>query len=161
MHGSTLVAVQEHWTFSKGFPLPIVGDISAMPKSGPVGARYTEMFKQQAFSALKDANYFTQVYADGRQLAVGEARGFRVSMDKGSVTYDFVVPLMATVDVTRAKVQLGVWDESFFVDIEGARPQAVTFDPHTSTACTATNFDDRNHPIFNGLVIPHASMLRC
>ena len=161
MHGSTLYAVQERWVFSKGFPVPIVGDMTGMPKSGPVGDKYTTVFKQQAFNTLKGAGYFTQVFAGGKPLAVAEARNFSVSIDKGRVVYDFLVPLAAPVDVKHAKVQLGVWDETFFVDFEGTPAPAVSFDTHAPKTCKAQSFEDHEHAIFGGSIFPVASLLTC
>jgi ABC-type uncharacterized transport system substrate-binding protein len=161
MRGTTLYALKERWTFSKGFPVPIVGDMTGMPKSGPVGEKYTAVFKQQAFNALKGADYFTQVFANGKPIAVGEAAGFSVTVDQGHVVYDFLVPLVAPVDVKRAKVQLGVWDETFFVDFQGAPAPAITLDAHAPKTCKAQPFEDHEHAIFGGSIFPQASLLIC
>jgi ABC-type uncharacterized transport system substrate-binding protein len=161
MRGTTLYAVKERWTFSKGFPVPIVGDMTGMPKSGPVGDKYAAVFKQQAFNALRGADYFTQVFANGKPLAVGEASNFSVAVEQGHVVYDFLVPLVTPVDVKRAKVQLGVWDETFFVDFQGAPAPAVSFDAHAPKTCRAQSFEDHDHAIFGGSIFPQANLLLC
>lgn len=163
MHGSTLNAVQEKWTFSRGFPVSIVGDLADMPKAGPVGPRYVGIFKQQAFDSLKGADYFTHVFVDGKPARFGEPRNFSVSIDDGRIVYSFELPLADNVDLKVDQVQLGIWDETFFVDFQppskGVSP--VVFDAAAPTTCTAHPFEDKAHPIFGGAIYPFSVKLAC
>jgi ABC-type uncharacterized transport system substrate-binding protein len=159
--GTLLVAVQETWTFSKGFPFSMVGDFSSMPKSGPLNASYTATFKAQAFSSLKGADYFTHVFADGKAVALGEPRDFSVGIEDGHVVYRFLMPLGKPVDVKRARVTLGVWDDTFFVDFENAAQPMPTLSAGKPGTCRAVPFEDHDHPIFGGTLFPQASGLSC
>ncbi|CAN7172078.1 DUF1007 family protein [Trinickia sp. LjRoot230] len=163
MQGSTLSAVQEKWTFSKGFPVSIVGDVAAMPKSGPLGPKYTRLFKEQAFDSLKAADYFTHVFVDGKPAHFGEARNFTVAVLDGRIVYTFELPLADKVDMKLAPVQLGVWDDTFFVDFQapsnGVPP--VVFGASAQTTCTAQSFEDKTHAIFGGAIFPLAVKLAC
>jgi ABC-type uncharacterized transport system substrate-binding protein len=159
--GTLLVAMQQTWIFSKGFPFSLVGDFSHMPRSGPLNAGYTATFKAQAFSLLKSSNYFTHVFVDGRAVALGEARNFSVSIEQGQIVYRFLLPLAKPVDVKRERVTLGVWDETFFVDFEAAAQPMLTLGAGSPGSCKAVAFEDRDHPVFGGSVIPQASRLSC
>ncbi|MDN7184099.1 DUF1007 family protein [Caballeronia sp. SEWSISQ10-4 2] len=159
--GTLLVAVQETWTFSKGFPFSMVGDFSSMPKSGPLNASYTATFKAQAFSSLKGADYFTHVFADGKAAALGEPRDFSVGIEDGHVVYRFLMPLVKPVDVKRARVTLGVWDDTFFVDFENAAQPMLTLSTGKPGTCRTEPFEDHDHPIFGGTLFPQASRLLC
>jgi ABC-type uncharacterized transport system substrate-binding protein len=159
--GTLLVAVQETWTFSKGFPFSMVGDFSSMPKSGPLNASYTATFKAQAFSSLKGAEYFTHVFADGKAVALGEPRDFSVGIEDGHVVYRFLMPLGKPVDIKRARVTLGVWDDTFFVDFENAAQPMPTLSAGKPGTCRAVPFEDHDHPIFGGTLFPQASRLSC
>lgn len=160
MHGSALYAVQERWLFSKGFPVSLAGDMSGLPRSGPVDEKHTAMLKAQAFASLKGADYFTHVFADGKPIGIGEARDFSVSVENGRIVYSFVVPLAAPVDVAHASVELGIWDDSFFVDFQPGSPP-LSFDDGSSKTCTAQSFEDRQHTIFGGTIFPQSSKLSC
>jgi ABC-type uncharacterized transport system substrate-binding protein len=159
--GTQLVAMQQTWIFSKGFPFSLVGDFSSMPKSGPLNADYTATFKAQAFSLLKSSDYFTHVFVDGKAVALGEARNFSVSIEQGHVVYRFLLPLVKPVDFKRERVTLGVWDDTFFVDFESAAQPVLTLSAGSPGSCKAVAFEDRDHPIFGGSVIPQASRLSC
>lgn len=162
-HGSTLNAVQEKWTFSQGFPVSLVGDLADMPKAGALGPKYVGIFKQQAFDSLKGAGYFTHVFVDGKPARFGEPRNFAVAINNGRIVYTFELPLADNVDLKLAQVQLGIWDETFFVDFQppakGASP--VVFDTAAPTTCTAQSFEDKVHPIFGGAIYPLSVKLAC
>lgn len=160
LHGQKLVAVRETWTFSKGFPVSMVGDFSNMPKAGKLNDTYTAMFKVQAFSSLKGADYFTHVFLDGKPVSVSEAQDFSVSMEDGHVVYRFVVPLVQQIDIKHGKVTLGIYDESFFVDFSSNAPMPVSLEG-AAEQCTSAMFEDRDHPIFFGSIFPKASRLSC
>lgn len=159
--GTQLVAMQQTWIFSKGFPFSLVGDFSHMPKSGPLNADYTATFKAQAFSLLKSSDYFTHVFVDGKAVAVGEARNFSVSIEQGHVVYRFLLPLVKPVDFKRERVTLGVWDDTFFVDFESAAQLLLTLSAGSPGNCKAAAFEDHDHPIFGGSIFPQASRLSC
>jgi ABC-type uncharacterized transport system substrate-binding protein len=159
--GTLLVAVGETWRFSKGFPFSMVGDFSSMPKSGPLNASYTATFKAQAFASLKGAGYFTHVFVDGKAVALGEPRDFSVGIEQGQMVYRFLMPLGKPVDVKRARVTFGVWDETFFVDFETTAQPTLTLGAGSPGMCRAVPFEDHDHPIFGGTIFPQASRLSC
>jgi ABC-type uncharacterized transport system substrate-binding protein len=160
MQGTSVTAIAETWRFSEGFPVQLVG-IDTLPDSGPLDARQTAIFREQAFSSLAGAGYFSHLYADGEVQRLGNPTGFRVSIDQGKLVYTFVLPLKKPIDVTAHKVSLGIWDESFFVDYEPDGANAVSIDGHAASTCTAKPFQDHAHPIFNGIVVPQATALSC
>ncbi|WP_256982651.1 DUF1007 family protein [Caballeronia sordidicola] len=161
MQGTSLVALQQTWVFSRGFPFSMIGDFSGMPKSGLLNPDYTATFKAQAFSMLKSSNYFTHVFVDGKPVAIGETRNFSVSIEQGRIVYRFLLPLGKPVDMKRERVTLGVWDDTFFVDFESAAQPMVTLNAGSSSNCRAVAYEDRDHPIFGGTVFPEASKLSC
>lgn len=160
MQGENLVALGETWTFSSGFPAAMVGDFSGMTKAGPVDAVHTAMFKQQAFSALRGANYFSHVYVNGKLASVGEARDFSVAIEEGHIVYRFVVPLITPQNAGKQPVTVGIYDDSFFVDFTSKASVPVRLS-NAASNCHVELFDDHDHPIFGGDVIPQASRLSC
>ncbi|WP_084534202.1 DUF1007 family protein [Paraburkholderia dilworthii] len=163
MDGSALSAVQEKWTFSQGFPVSVVGDLTGMPKSGPLSPKYTRIFRQQAFDSLKGTGYFTHVFVDGKAAHFGEVRDFAVSIEGGRIVYTFVLPLADKVDLKRAQVQLGIWDETFFVDFQALSKSGapIVFDATAEKTCTAQAFEDKVHAIFGGAIFPLSTRLSC
>ena len=160
MQGTRVISIAETWRFTEGFPVQLVG-IDALPDNGPLDAKQTAIFRDQAFSSLAGAQYFSHLYADGEALTLGDPTGFRVSVDHGKLVYTFALTLKKPIDVKAHKVSLGIWDDSFFVDYEPDGANAVTVEGHAASTCTAKPFPDHAHPIFNGIVLPQAMAISC
>lgn len=160
MQGTSVVSIAQSWRFSEGFPVQLVG-IDTLPDNGPLDAKQTAIFREQAFSSLAGAQYFSHLFVDGDAQRLGDPANFRVRVDHGKLVYTFTLPLKKPVDVSAHKVSLGIWDDSFFVDYEPDGANAVTLDGHAASSCTAKPFQDHAHPIFNGIVVPQATAISC
>ena len=156
-----LVAIREEWVFVKQFPFSLVGDFSDAPASGPMDPKHTAIIYKQAFSSLRGANYFTHVFVDGKPVAVGDARDFAVSIEDKHIVYRFLVPLSQPVDAKAAKVVMGIWDDTFFVDFESRNAHPLEISGNGARVCTSSSFEDHDHPIYGGLVTPTASRISC
>jgi ABC-type uncharacterized transport system substrate-binding protein len=106
-------------------------------------------------------NYFTHVFVDGKDIGVGEARDFSVATENHHMVYRFLVPLNKPVDAKKSKVVIGIWDDSFFVDYQSKGSQPVAFEGKGASVCKSATFEDRDHPIFGGMVTPTASKVSC
>jgi ABC-type uncharacterized transport system substrate-binding protein len=160
MHGTTIVAINETWVFSRGFPVAITG-LTELPANGPLNAAQTQLFWEQAFSSLKDADYFTHLFVGGAPAHFATASNFRVAIENGHVVYRFSVTPDKAIDVAHADVALGVWDDTFFVDYEPSDARHVTLGPAAAHTCKVQDFDDSQHPIFGGAVVPLSTRITC
>jgi ABC-type uncharacterized transport system substrate-binding protein len=160
MRGAAIVAVSETWRFTDGFPVQLVG-IDSLPDNGPVGPAQTKIFREQAFQSLAGSGYFSHLFVDGKPQTFRDPGDFRVSVVGGKIQYAFTLTLAAPVTVTGHQVELGIWDDSFFVDYEPDSANAITLSGHPAASCTAKPFADRAHPIFGGIVIPQGTALSC
>jgi len=107
--------------------------------------------------------YFVHVFIDGKAARFGEVRDFAVSIEGGRIVYTFVLPLAETVDVKLAQVQLGTWDETFFVDFQAPSRNGapVVFDATAQKNCTAQPVEDKVHTLFGGAISPLSTRLSC
>jgi ABC-type uncharacterized transport system substrate-binding protein len=160
MENTSIVALDETWRFTEGFPVQLVG-IDQLPANGPLNAAQTQRFHDEAFASLAHAFFFTHLFVDGNPQTFGEPTGFQVSVADGKIIYTFRLPLAAPVDIRGKQVELGVWDPSYYVDYEAQSGDAVAFAPGAPASCSVRSFVDKAHPIFNGFVLPHASALTC
>lgn len=160
MENTSIVALDETWRFTEGFPVQLVG-VDQLPENGLLNAAQTQRFHDQAFASLAHASFFTHLFVDGSAQAFGEPTGFQVSVADGKIVYSFRLPLAAPVDIRGKQVELGVWDPSYYVDYEAQSGAGVALAPGAPANCSVRSFVDKAHPIFNGFVLPHASALTC
>jgi ABC-type uncharacterized transport system substrate-binding protein len=160
MEGHAVTAIAQTWRFTKGFPAQLTG-IDTLPRNGDLDAKQTAIFKQQAFSSLANVGYFNHLFVDGKIQRVIDPDDFRVSIDQGHIVYSFTLKLAAPVNTDGHEVELGIWDDSFFVAYSPDAHGAVTLGPNAASTCTAKPFMDHAHPIFNGIVVPLANAITC
>lgn len=160
MRGATISGITEHWRFTEGFPVMLVG-IDHLPTDGPVGPAQTGIFRQQAFSSLAPADYFNHLLVDGESQHFAEPSDFSVSVKNGRIEYTFTLRLLKPVAVAGRRVQFGVWDESFYVDYEPGMNVAVSLDSGAAPTCRIRTFADQRHPIYYGTVVPQATAITC
>lgn len=161
MQGTQVDAVQEKWVFEQGFPVSLVIDLTHIPKAGPLAGADVAAFKEQAFDSLKGADYFTHLFVGGHAIPFDEPQHFAVAVENGKIVYTFLLPLQKPVDAARAALEVGIWDDSFFVDYEPSSKPAVRFSTTGATSCKAEPFQDHDHPIFGGAMFPFASKVSC
>jgi ABC-type uncharacterized transport system substrate-binding protein len=81
-------------------------------------------------------------------------------MDGPKLVYSFVLHPKAPVDVPAAPVEIGIWDDSFYVDVEPAdTPGAVSVSG--DAGCRAAIVTDKAHAIYGGLVTPETIKVSC
>jgi ABC-type uncharacterized transport system substrate-binding protein len=160
MDGATVTGVAQTWRFTKGFPVKLIG-IDSLPDDGPLDEKQTAVFRQQAFASLVGVSYFSHLFVDGKAQRFLDPNDFRVSIDHGRIEYTFTLKLVTPVTVSGHDVELGIWDDSFFVAYSFDTQPAVTTTGHPASTCSTKAFADHAHPIFNGIVVPQATAISC
>ena len=160
MDGATVTGVAQTWRFTKGFPVKLIG-IDSLPDDGPLDEKQTAVLKQQAFASLAGVSYFSHLFVDGKTQRFLDPNDFHVSIDHGRIEYTFTLKLVTPVTVSGHDVELGIWDDSFFVAYSPDTQPAITTTGHPASTCSTRPFADHAHPIFNGIVVPQATAISC
>lgn len=160
--GPRLAALDEEWLLDPQFSSMLLQDQAPGHRKGaPLTAAEVAALRDHAFANLGNYGYFTQGWAGETPLALGKARGFGASLKGDQLVYHFTLPLAAPADPKAAAVELGIWDTSYYVDLEPAEPEAgaVTLPP--GSPCHAKVTPDSGRMIYYGTVTPLAVRLAC
>lgn len=109
---------------------------------------------------LKDFNYFTHIRVDGKIHKVVEVAEFKPVMRDKHVIYSFLVSLPAPVDPLTTPLSVALYDDSFYVDVALEKGDPVRMEGARG-ACQFAVIDDRENPIYYGLVFPKRIDLKC
>jgi len=88
-------------------------------------------------TSLQEYRYFTQIVADGDALAYGAVSEYGSRYEEGILSLEFVIPLETPVDPRRAQVSFKSYDPTFYIAIEPALEDAVSFAGSPPPACRA------------------------
>jgi ABC-type uncharacterized transport system substrate-binding protein len=159
MQNRTAVAIDEEWTFAEGFSALVDVDLSHYPKNGVLSAQDAAALRRTAFDSLKDVDYFTRIFVQGRAVPLGEPQRFTAAMRDGKLVYTFRRALTQPVDVSQNPLELGTWDDEFFVDFEMKKNGVNAIG--TKAACRVFYTQDPNHAVYYGTYPPMAATVVC
>jgi len=156
-----IVAVHEEWSIDEYETTLILRDIAGDRPVTALTPADVAALEKNAFSNLQNYGYFTHVTAGAATVAVGKVNDFAAHLAAGKLIYDFTVPLAAAADAKSAPVNVGIWDETYYVDVEPAAGKPIRFEGDGAAACKATTYSDQAHPIYFGSVFPTAMRVTC
>lgn len=93
-------------------------------------------------TSLKEYGYFTEVLADGEPLAFDDARDYASRYEDGILSLTFEIPLAAPVDPRVARVRFRSYDPTFYIAIEPALQDPVSFAGASPASCRAVVEED-------------------
>jgi ABC-type uncharacterized transport system substrate-binding protein len=155
-----LVALRQAWAFDDFFSASLISDFDKN-KDGAFDAAEQGELAAKAFASLREYDYFTRVRQGFETLPIKNAENFSATLNKGLVFYGFTLPLGAPLDPGQGPITAGVYDESFFVDVELDKTDPVKFDGIPSGACKYAVREDPADAIYGGLVIPPSVTIEC
>jgi ABC-type uncharacterized transport system substrate-binding protein len=159
MQNRTAVAIDEEWTFTAGFGALMEVDISHYPGNGLLSAPDTATLRRTAFDSLRQVDYFTRVYVHDKPVPLGEPQRFTAAMRDGKLVYSFRRPFTQPVDVSQNPIEIGSWDDEFFVDFE-MKKEGIKL-VGTKASCRVFYTQDPNHAVYYGTYAPLAATVVC
>jgi ABC-type uncharacterized transport system substrate-binding protein len=158
--GGKVAAVQVEWAFDEVFSGDIIHDYDKN-KDGKFDADETARIEQEAFSNLKNYHYFTYVWVDGKAQHPTTAKSFAVRRHADTVVYSFVVPLITPIDPRHTRLEVAIYDESYFVEVALERRIPIRLEGQGSKGCQAKVTEDQTRPYYYDSVYPETISFEC
>ncbi len=155
-----VAAIRFEWTFDE-FYSDVLLDKFDPNKDRKFDEKETREIQAQAFANLKDSNYFTYVRIGGRNVPTREITGFSAAYVKGRVVFRFTVNLPTPVDPVTTPVLLSSYDETFYVEVKFDEQVPVRFDGKRDSRCEYDIREDKNTPLYFGMIFPEQIRLLC
>lgn len=158
--GGKLAEVRHRWVFDDLFSSYLLTEFNG-GQTDLISEEARVALRDNAFSNLRELQYFTYLRHGESPLALDEAKNFKAFLDKGSLVYDFTLALHEPVAVSGEPVVLGIYDPTYYVDVllDEDAPAAIAGD--TSGACRHAVKDDPARTYYFGLIVPKGITLTC
>ena len=129
--GERLTGVRLTWTFDDLFSGFILQEFD-QDRNGVLSASEAQRIEAKHLSEFKRVGYYTTINLNGNQVAVPDAREFRATAAKGLVTYEFTLPLAASLASTTA-IEVSVDDPVYYIAYipVAVTPKTQTIGPYT------------------------------
>jgi len=110
-----LSGIRLKWFFDEMFGVRILEDYDA-DRDGRFNPKEMATLEDEAFSNLKNYNYFTHIKIDGQAFPVQSVRDFSAGVEGGELYYTFFVPCHVGAGSSQRTVVLMVFDPEYYVD---------------------------------------------
>ena len=129
--GERLTGVRLTWTFDDLFSGFILQEFD-QDRNGVLSASEAQRIEAKHLSEFKRVGYYTTINLNGNQVTVPDAREFRATVAKGLVTYEFTLPLAASLASTTA-IEVSVDDPVYYIAYipVAVTPKTQTIGPYT------------------------------
>ena len=114
------------WKFDKVFTAGILMDFD-LDKNERLSPGEVSVIEDRAFSNLVNYRYFVYIHSSKGQYRPANVQGFTAYMEGGRIHYRFFVPYAIAIGAGEIKVNVAVYDETFFCDIGYAQPAPLLF----------------------------------
>lgn len=155
-----LTAIEQHWSFDELFS-DFVRTEYDRNGDGAFDEEETRTVATDAFGSLAEFGFLTHLRIGERAVELKGFTGLKVDSTNGIVSYQFTLPLPEPVDAEAGDVKLGLYDDTFYIDVALAETDAIVFAGAGSEACRYTLEEDVAHPIYFGMVNPLVAHVRC
>ncbi|OIR09170.1 hypothetical protein GALL_87770 [mine drainage metagenome] len=169
LRNGRIAALQEDWSFDEDFTASVLDDLhgnKGMMETGPHGPTFSAaelaQLKKSAFSNLKHYDYFTHIWQNGKATKVApEVSAFAARMDGDKLRYLFTVALAKPLDPKDGPIRIGIWDDTYYVDVGPVKGRGAAVSGPGSASCRARIIVDKSHPIYFGSVFPQTAEITC
>ena len=160
-HGGEVTALREQWTFDQDFTLVALGDLPTGAATKVLKPSDIPILEKSEFSNLRNFAYFHHVFLGAVDQGIGALQDFTARLSGQELVYNFTLALKSPIDPRVTPPEIGIWDDTFFVDVEPASDAGITMEGDGSAGCKTAIVQDDAHSIFDGMVTPPAIKLTC
>lgn len=168
MENGKVTAIKEDWLFDEDFSASVLGDVRkakgmAGPSKAPLTPGEIAKLQQNAFSNLKNYDYFTHIWLNGEAMKIKpDVEGFSVRIEGDQLRYFFTVRPAEPILLPKGKpLTVGVWDDSYYVDVGPAKGKGAAIDGRGSESCQSRIVEDKVHSLYYGSIFPQIAEFTC
>lgn len=153
-----LAGFSVRWLFDEMFSSMIILDFD---KNGNnlLEPPEIEGIRKNAFSNLRNFNYFIHVSINGKEFNVQYVTDFSAEVVEGCLVYQFFVPCHIHATETFQEICLSVYDHTFYCDVTLAE-NPVTYQKEGSYEITHRIETNHNRAYYYGQICPEEITLR-
>ena len=155
-----ITGIRHEWVFDDFFSNALITDFDKN-KNKQFDPDEVAELEKNAFVALKEFGYFTHVRVGGKAVPIESTRDFAPAIKDGKVTYTFTAMLPQPVDPRATQFHAGIYDHSYYVDVEVNPQLGVKLAGGGSEACKFAIVEDKEAPLNFGATFARRIEISC
>ncbi|MGE0120797.1 MAG: DUF1007 family protein [Dongiaceae bacterium] len=158
--GERIAGLRLIWVFDELFSETFLQDFDT-DGDGAFGADEAVAIKENSLASLREYDYLTHLWVDGRPLTGFTAPELAVTHRDGAVIYDMRIALAEPLDPRRNRIEAAIYDDSYYVEVALHHPDPVRFAGIADGACRYTVGEDESRAYYYETVYPQVITLSC
>lgn len=158
--GNKVVALRLQWTFDQFYGEMLARDFDRN-RNKTLEPDEVKEIEAKAFSNLSKFNFFTALRVNGEKVTFKEASLFNATLGEKGLRYLFTLALPQPVDPAEKPVHLSVYDDAYYIEILLDEHDPVRFESVVNASCRFKIVEDKENPIYFGLVFPQVMVITC
>ncbi len=157
--GRQVIALKLRWTFDELFSDGIFKDFDA---NGDRSFDATEAgaIRDMSLGSMKEFGYFTHVWVNGRLQQSFADAALEIASEGNIVIYEWLITLAEPIDPSRAKLEISVFDDSYYVDVVLRMPNPVTVSG-APAGCSYDVAEDETKAYYFDSIYPEVIRITC
>jgi len=158
--GDKVSAVRVYWTYDPVFSSVLLDEFDE-DRDEAFNAAESDRLREQLLLPLDEFNFYTWIRADGQVLTIRDLEDVSFGVEAAAVTVAFTVPLPGGVDPLTQDLKVGLYDETYYVDLVLDVVDPVRFRGPVPEACGFRVGEDRANPLYFGTFFPTVTFIDC
>ncbi|MBI9090098.1 MAG: DUF1007 family protein [Desulfobacterium sp.] len=151
--GKGLASIRMFWTFDDMFSTMVAGDFDRNKNHALEPEEVAEVRKGM-FDNLVNHGYYAFIKIDNKSFEVKSVRGFKASLHKGILTYEFVIPCHVTATSQPKVVTLTSFDPDYYCALFFAEDNPTLISGESAVDVLATIQKDMETDYYFGMLNP-------
>ncbi len=154
-----VAGIETQWIFDEMYSSMLIQDYD-VDKDGRFNSSEIKTAKQDAFSNLKNYNYFVYITIDSKCFEVKSVENFSVDVRDNRVVYRFFIPCVVPATPSYKKIEICMYDETYYVDLLPLGDDPVRFTNKGNIDYEVKVFEDTKESRDYGEIYPYSIRLK-
>ncbi len=154
-----LAGIEAKWIFDEMYSSMLIQDYDE-DKDGRFSNSEIITTKQDAFSNLENYNYFIYLSINSKNFKVKSIKNFSVDVYDNKVIYSFFIPWVVPATLSYKKIEICMYDETYYVDLLPLGDDPVRFTNEGSIDYEVKVFEDTKESQDYGEIYPYSISLK-
>jgi len=153
-----VAGIETEWIFDEMYSSMLIQDYD-VDKDGKFSNSEIITTKQDAFLNLENYNYFVYITIDSKCFKVKSVENFSVDVRDNRVIYRFFIPCVVPATLSYKKIEICMYDETYYVDLLPLGDDPVRFTNEESIDYEVKVFEDTKESRDYGEIYPYSICL--
>lgn len=158
--GGKISRIGLDWTFDEFYSAMVGADFDKN-RNRRLDPDELDAIARQSEEALREVGYFAHIRLGATPYRIPKLERLEATVKDRRIRYHIAIPIEPPVDPAKTPLTIGVYDESYYIDVALDETDPVRFAGDRNASCHFALVPDAGNRIYFGMVTPTVIQLLC